>query len=241
MWWYLGAGSEAALAYFCMFIYITQVYKVNAIFLTYHMANEDRKKLVLSVDSKVHATSLDDVKDHIAWHSTSMYFTLDAGQEHYKLLAYIASQVPPGLTVIDIGSATGASALALASNKNIRVITFDILDFIPKHGKTIRQVENIDYRIQDCNKVDMAIFLDAPVIVLDIDPHDGKQEKTFVEQLIKHNYTGIVICDDIHLNMGMREFWKWVSLKKLDVTAFGHVTGTGVIVFNPSVVDVVLQ
>ena len=38
--------------------------------------------------------------------------------------------------------------------------------------------------------------------------------------------------DDIHLNEQMRVFWENVTDKKIDVTKYGHVTGTGIINFS---------
>ena len=55
------------------------------------------------------------------------------------------------------------------------------------------------------------------------------------------NYAGMVLCDDIHISQDMKNFWNDVPLKKIDVTKYGHVTGTGIIVFDPTVVDVIVS
>ena len=44
--------------------------------------------------------------------------------EHYKLLSYISQQYN-GITILDVGTLRGASCLALAQNKNNKVITYD--------------------------------------------------------------------------------------------------------------------
>ena len=174
-------------------------------------------------------------KDH------SYYFTLDKG-EHYKLISHLSKQCPDGSTVIDIGTFLGYSALSLAINPNVSVVTYDIEEMIvQKEGmKSMLDVPNITYRIKNCLD-DVPSLLPAPLIILDVDPHDGVQEIDIIQALINHNYKGVVICDDIKLNDGMKRFWEWVPLKKVDITAFGHLTGTGAIVFDPAIHDLVVE
>ena len=49
------------------------------------------------------------------------YFLKNAGEEMYKLLAYLSSKVHKN-NIIDIGTLNGYSALALASNEDKNVI-----------------------------------------------------------------------------------------------------------------------
>jgi hypothetical protein len=88
----------------------------------------------------------------------------------------------------------------------------------------------------------IAKIIQSKMIILDVDPHDGFQEKDFLQKLIERNYQGIVVVDDIHLNIEMKQFWDNIPLniKKVDVTHLGHHSGTGIIVFDPQNIDVSL-
>ena len=59
--------------------------------------------------------------------------------------------------------------------------------------------------------------------------HDGVHEKLFYEWLIRINYSGIILFDDIHLNREMKYFWESIKHKKEDITHIGHFSGTGVV------------
>jgi hypothetical protein len=62
--------------------------------------------------------------------------------------------------------------------------------------------------------------------------HDGVFEQEFFDFLVKENYNGIVLFDDIHLNSQMKNFWSNIELEKYDITNIGHWSGTGVVVFK---------
>ena len=159
------------------------------------------------------------------------YFNLESGNEHYRLLYHISWQIPTNSTIIDIGTSTGHSALALSANPNINVITYNICDQV-QDNDSIKQKKNIDIRIKNCID-DIHILLKSPFIMLDVF-HDGTFEKVLVEELIKHNYNGIVLCDDIFLNKEMLDFWNWVPVPKIDITEYGHWSGTGLLLFGNS-------
>jgi hypothetical protein len=159
------------------------------------------------------------------------YFNLESGNEHYRLLYHISWQIPNNSTIIDIGTSTGHSALALSANPNINVITYNICDQVQDSG-SIKQKKNINIRIKNCID-DIGILLQSPFIMLDVF-HDGTFEKLLVETLLKHNYNGIVLCDDIFLNKEMLDFWNWVPVSKMDITEYGHWSGTGLLLFGNS-------
>jgi hypothetical protein len=152
------------------------------------------------------------------------YVMLEKNNEHYKLVAHLANNLH-NTVVYDIGTYRGLSAIAMASNPTNKVVSYDIEDFLECTTPT-----NVEFKIGDC-------FLDpempkSPLILLDVDPHDGKFEKKFIEFLIANNYKGMVVCDDIHLNLQMEQFWEGVTVKKYDVTEIGHYSGTGMIIFD---------
>lgn len=171
----------------------------------------------------------------------SQYLLHPAGNEHYQLLAYLATQLRPGESVLDIGTFYGYSAAAFAYNPAIRVITYDIIDCILSQKKdlSIHDIPNIDVRIGDYKEKIEELYT-CPIVFLDVDPHDGIQEKEIVREFIRNGFDGIMICDDIYLNDAMRNFWNSIPLKKIDITKYGHWTGTGVIIFEENVIDVVV-
>jgi hypothetical protein len=155
--------------------------------------------------------------------NTYKFMTLDI--EHYKLLAYFAS-LYDNTTFYDLGSYKGNSAIALAENLNNQVISYDIGYFL----EYARQPINVEFRIGDFYR-DKGL-LDSPLIMVDVDPHDGKQESLFFNYLETNKYKGMVILDDIHLNKGMEDFWRSVSQRKVDATKYGHYSGTGLVFFD---------
>ncbi len=146
--------------------------------------------------------------------------------EHYRLLACLAMMVPVNLKPIyDIGTYKGLSALALACAISSRlVISYDI-----KYTVKIDRVDKIEFRIGDFNN-DMDLRL-SNLIMFDIDPHDGIQEREFVEEMKYSPFKGLVLFDDIHLNPEMEKFWNDISLPKYDLTHIGHWSGSGLVDF----------
>lgn len=150
------------------------------------------------------------------------WFYMDAGLEHYRLLVYI-SKLYNGVTLLDIGSYQGSSAIALSFNKKNKVISYDLV-----HQPEIADIKipNIKFLIGDVLKDDIT----APFIILDT-YHDGTFEQKFVDHLHKINYKGLVMFDDIYLNNEMTNFWDGLKNEKYDLTEIGHHTGTGIAIF----------
>ncbi len=156
------------------------------------------------------------------------------GQQHYRLLSYLAHQFN-GQTIIDIGTHKGSSAAALSTNPKNHIHSFDIERKVP-----LPDVSNCTFHL--ANLWDPATrrfwapkILGAAMIVLDIDPHDGFLELDFYKWLRDNKYQGLVVCDDIWYFKGMRDsFWFEIPTEhKLDITPLGHWSGTGVIAFEP--------
>lgn len=175
-------------------------------------------------------------EESIVWCPTAQYFNKQAGSEHYRLFAYISKCLPKNHIVLDIGTFYGMSAASLAYNENIHVKTYDIYDSITDEPNvmTIRNVNNIEYLIKDCCD-DLDVMKSASIIVLDVDPHDGVQEREIVQNIRESGFKGVLICDDIHLNDGMRSFWNDIPEPKKDVTPYGHWSGTGIVFFSNAI------
>ena len=144
--------------------------------------------------------------------------------EHYMLLSTVSKHYE-NVKLYDIGSYRGLSALALSSNEKNLVISYDIGYFIE-----IDRPSNVEFRIG--NFYNDRELLSSPLIVFDIDPHNGLDERNFVDYLIQHEYKGTVIFDDIHLNDEMEQFWDSITQEKQDFTQVGHGSGTGIVHFR---------
>jgi hypothetical protein len=157
------------------------------------------------------------------------------GREHYRLMSYLVSQLPAGSTVIDIGTHMGSSALALSVNPAITIHSFDI-----QRKVHLRDLSNVSFELADLWEETVrdhwrSVVLGSQMILLDIDPHDGGMEYEMYQWLKESGYKGLLVCDDIWYFKGMRDkFWfKIPSEEKVDITAIGHWSGTGVISFVP--------
>ena len=164
------------------------------------------------------------------------WFFMKSGKEHYRLLCHISS-LYDDVTFIDIGTWVGSSALGLGYNKNNKVISFDIIrqqrdtQGIMVNVDGIITDENIKFEIGNVLEYNKEVILNSPFMMLDT-KHDGVFEQEFFDFLVKENYNGIVLFDDIHLNSQMKNFWSNIELEKYDITNIGHWSGTGVVVFK---------
>jgi hypothetical protein len=156
-------------------------------------------------------------------------FFENPGKEHYKLLSYLSNQFN-NCDIFDIGTHMGSSALALSHNSTNTVHSFDIIDKIKNSINTENikfYIENIFENLEKWEEK----MLNSPLIFLDIDPHDGILEYNFYLYLLSKNYQGIVILDDIHYFANMKNnFWSKINEEhKIDLTKFGHWSGTGIL------------
>ena len=174
-----------------------------------------------------------DLKDlwmYATWHPFFQFFNHKAGWEHYRLLSHLSWQFPPGTTLVDIGTSCGFSALALAHNPTIKVITYNIQDDIGQQTCSARDKPNIEHRIKNCLD-DIDTLLQSPLIMLDT-AHEGDFEREVITALLANNYKGVIICDDIYLNAPMIHFWNWAPVQKRDISSVGHWSGTGLLIFD---------
>lgn len=164
--------------------------------------------------------------DHL--YTYQNYFCLPSGQEHYRLIRYLASKIDSN--IIEIGTHAGSSAIAMSLDTEYTILTYDIVE---EKGKNYDYIKNIIFRLKEYqNDSEYEEFiLNSKMIFIDA-PHNGFFERELYAWLKDKNYKGMTVWDDIHLNSDMKSFWQDVDLPKLDVTKYGHVTGTGVIYFS---------
>ena len=194
-------------------------------------------KLIELNEDYINRVDMEDLMKYVKWNKNSEYFTADAGKEHYKLLAYLSSVIDENFYV-DIGTYFGFSAIALSANPKATVVTYDVCDWIPdEEPVTVKTKTNVKTKIMNCVH-DMSEIVKSKLVVLDIDPHDGIEEVNIMAALRSNGYRGLVVLDDIHLNDDMNNFWKSIPEKKYDVSQFGHWSGTGIVVFDDTYIDV---
>jgi len=151
------------------------------------------------------------------------FFFGEPGREIYRLLAYFSTKFE-GSILTDIGTAYGDSALALSFNANNKINTFDIVEQI-----TLKK-DNVNF-IKDDPINNKDLILSSPFLYVDT-VHDGSYEYDLYNFLVEIGYKGYVLFDDIHLNANITYFFNSLEIEKYDLTAIGHWTGTGMIVFK---------
>lgn len=153
--------------------------------------------------------------------------------EHYRLLAALA-QVTQARHVVEIGTYTGLGTLALAS-AGAHVVTFDILPWRTFPSTVLREADfdgPIEQRIADLSVP--AVFSEHADVLRSADlifcdgPKDGAFEPVFASLLYPAiaDSEAIVVWDDIRV-LSMLQLWRDLPVPKLDLTSFGHWSGTG--------------
>ena len=159
--------------------------------------------------------------------------------EHYKLLAGLVLACRPR-TIIEIGTGAGLSALAMGTTMphDSRLVTFDLIPWKTFKDTCLRDEDFADSRLSQiigdvCDQKVMhnheALFQAADIIFVD-GPKDGRFEYAFLNRLEELPLTSapLIVFDDIRL-LNMLSLWRRIQKPKLDLTSFGHWTGTGLV------------
>ena len=104
----------------------------------------------IAIDKEV-VKSLD--IDHLKALSLNAHDWHEAGQCEYRLYAHL-STLFKGTTILDVGSRTGGSALALSYNEDNQVISYDL----EEQGASSIKRDNITWKIQDFREDDTLDF-----------------------------------------------------------------------------------
>lgn len=202
------------------------------------------KTLKLDIND-INSVDLSPLSTYLQWHpETQSHFMQNAGREHYKLLAYISQQFQQSdnIEIIDVGTVHGANALALSYNESVRVFSIDnFRKQIPEQDNVLTPLKRSNIRMWVVSpQAIMSKLLEAKIIIVDLEPHDAIHESDIINKLVIGGYKGIVILDDIYLNDNMKALWSSIPkhLKKIDATKYGHWTGTGIVVFDGTVIDI---
>ena len=160
--------------------------------------------------------------------------------EHYQLLAGLILTLQPSL-VVEIGTASGLSALAMKQYlpREGKLVTFDVVDLDVMRtqwlltdadfaeGRLTVTIDDLSQpavfdKYRDLIAGAGLIFIDAA--------KDGQMEQRLLDLLatVSFRVKPLIVFDDIRL-WNMLKIWREVALPKLDLTSFGHYTGTGLI------------
>ena len=157
--------------------------------------------------------------------------------EHYKLLAGVIAQLEPK-QVIEIGTFTGLSALAMLQTlpRGGTLHTFDIIPWNKIPDPVLREADFKDYPLnQVIGDLSIAAVMDAHRDLLqDADlifvdgPKDGIFEDNWIAGIreISLPKKPLMIFDDIRV-WNMLKTRREIEKPKLDMTSFGHWSGTG--------------
>jgi hypothetical protein len=153
---------------------------------------------------------------------------LPSGQSEYRLYAYLSTFFNKS-TILDIGTRTGGSALALSYNPTNQVISYDLVE----QGASSIKKDNITWNIKNFMEDETLDWDNIPIVMIDVDPHDGAQERVMMDWLREKEWKGILIHDDIGPGWpDIRLMWDEIPEEKFDVTEIAHMSGTGIVNFG---------
>jgi predicted O-methyltransferase YrrM len=159
--------------------------------------------------------------------------------EHYQLLGALVDLIKPRL-VVEIGTAEGASSLAMKPflHADGRLITFDLIPWRDYRGVRLAEQDfadgRLEQRIEDLS--DPTVFArnadlirQAEVIFIDA-AKDGRLERILLRhfETVRFAAPPLFIFDDIRV-WNMLQVWREIDRPKLDLTSFGHWSGTGLV------------
>lgn len=160
----------------------------------------------------------------------------------YPLYAYLSNLVDNS-TILDIGTRDGLSAISFSKNKLNKVVSYDIVDY----GQFNIKKENIEFKLMDFREDKLINYDNVSIIFIDVDPHDGVQEREMYNFLKKISWEGMLVLDDISENglsssglnpsefiwyLEMFKWWQEIKDEKYNLTDVGHFSGTGLVNFG---------
>jgi predicted O-methyltransferase YrrM len=219
--------------------YVKSLEHFELTFLTLQNSMPNQRLIDISLDVIRSANDIDlsDVATCFPEQDTQKYISTWPG-EHYRLLAAITQLLKPSL-FIEIGTFKGASALSVKKYilPGSKIVTYDVIPWSTIPGTGFQEVDfcpNLEQRILDLSnpessKTQQQDFQNADIIFVDAEK-DGKMEQVFCDffDSISFKNRPLVIFDDIRFP-NMIKTWQNIRHPKLDLTSFGHWSGTGLV------------
>jgi predicted O-methyltransferase YrrM len=174
---------------------------------------------------------------YIAESQKDEHFNIYPG-EHYKLLSALVEIFSVSQS-FEIGSFRGLGTLALlgSDTKSRSVITNDLIPFeefdsvIPEkmfQNDSITQL--IGNLLEDSFFLNSESHLKTSDLIFLDGPKDGLFEYQMLKRLASLQFpnTRLLIIDDINF-ANMISLWRSIASPKIDLTSFGHWSGTGIV------------
>ena len=196
-----------------------------------------------ALDAIREATSVDLSHLHARSDEAARWLSVFPG-EHYHLLTGLMRSRRPDV-VVEVGTFTGLSALAMLEGlpQASRLVSFDVVPWDRLAGPALRAEDFDGTRLTqvladlsdpDSFREHAALLASADVLFVD-GPKDGRFEPAFWRLLagLPRTTPGLVLFDDIRV-WSMLDFWRRIDKPKIDLTSFGHWSGTGLLRLDPS-------
>jgi hypothetical protein len=168
------------------------------------------------------------------------FYDNNSGSQEYRLYSYLSTFFD-NITILDIGTLDGRSAVALSHNENNTVISYNITDQINNKKHHIYTKKNITFNIKNVlDDLNLEFIKNVKIVMIDID-HFGQNELVIINKLRELKFSGMIILDDItnhpdaHINMCMNELWNNITEIKYDFTKYAHWSGTGIVIINDDI------
>ena len=166
------------------------------------------------------------------------YFNIYPG-EHYRLLKALCEILAPN-KIVEIGTFTGMGTLAIhqGTKEGAEIITVDVSDwksFQTQLTEDLFSSGRISQLLSDLSVPEnfqqhKAILEESELIFCD-GPKDGLFEYRFLQLLANIQLAErprILMLDDIRFP-NMIDLWRSIESPKLDITSFGHFSGSGLV------------
>lgn len=181
-----------------------------------------------------------ELKNHEYLVSKEYYDNL-SGYNEYRLYSYLTNFFN-GTVILDIGTYMGRSAVSLVDNSANHVITYNIVDDIQLPGHPIYRLPNLEFRMKNVlDDLTPEFIQNVSMIFIDIDGY-GVREREIIAKLDEVGFSGLLFIDDIYhpdveLNRCMGELWEELKTTHnvVDMTRYGHYTGTGLVYMNTDI------
>lgn len=201
-------------------------------------AKDNRALMELAMAACRAAATEVDFSDLAARKNCKRWLTVWPG-EHYKLLSGLVKVLKPRVAM-EIGTAEGLSALAMKKYlpEGGKVVTFDIVPWDQIQDTMLIKEDfsqgRLEQRLGDLG--DEGVFerhrelLEAVEFLFIDGPKDNDFEWKLLGYLktVKFRKPPIVVFDDTRL-WSMLKFWRELPYPKVDLTSFGHCSGTGLV------------
>jgi hypothetical protein len=193
--------------------------------------------MIIPISNKL----LDDfaLKNHEYLHELNFY-DLMSGQQEYRLYSYL-STLFNNVTILDIGTHKGRSAVSLSHNDTNQVLSYDIHDWINDPTHKVYSKENIKFFVKNVlDDLNEEMIKSVKIVMIDIDHFETVEEK-IIQRLRDIKFSGIILLDDTTghadptINACMKRLWGNIKEQKYDFTQYGHCTGTGVVIMNDDI------